>query len=169
MPKSKYIPPKTRKAEDLDLKFKKTASKGDTSPSTLKNGTQDPKKPSEPKLQLPIKFARHKTIDPDKHLARSSELVREDSPTSRSKFSDNNSAIKYKSVSAVTNKKGIRASPLPNLCKTPRSSLTPVSSYLSLSKTPRYLRTPVFPQSKPAMMSQESLVISPLFRISAKI
>jgi hypothetical protein len=128
MPKSKYIPPKTRKAKDLELKFKKTASKGVISPGTLKNRTQDSKKPSEPTLQLPIKLARHKTIDPDKHLSGSSELVREDTPTSRSNCSDNNSAIRDKSVSAVTNKKGIRACPLPNLCKTPRSPLTLVST-----------------------------------------
>jgi hypothetical protein len=128
MPKSKHILPKARQAEDLKLKLEKSASQGVTSPNTFKNGTQDPKKPSEPTLQLPIKLTRNKNIDPDKHLARKAELVREDTPTSRSKCSDNNSVIRDKSVSVVTNKKGSRASPQPSLSKSRRSPFTPVST-----------------------------------------
>jgi hypothetical protein len=152
MLKSKHILPKARQAGDFKLKLKKSASQGVTSPSTFINGTQDPKKPSEPTLQLPIKLARHKNKDPDKHLARSAELVREDTPTSRSKFSDNNSVIRDKSVSAVTNKKGSMASPQPSLGKSRRSLLTPTS-----------------PQFRPAMMNRESLSESLVSGNSSKI
>jgi hypothetical protein len=152
MLKSKPIPPEARQVEGVKQKLKEHGSQGVTNPSRFKIETQDPKEPSEPPHQLPIKLARQKTIDPAKYLARSAELVRHDLLIPRSKCSDHNSAIWDKSVSAMTNKKGSRA-----------------SLQLSPGKSRRSPLTPVTPLPSPAMMNRRSLLICPISGNSAKI
>jgi hypothetical protein len=132
--------------------LKKHASQRVINPSRFKIEKQDPKKPSEPTLRLPIKLNRQKNMDPAEYLVQTAELIRQDTPTSRSKCSDNNSAIRDKSVFAVKNKKGSRASLQLRPGKNRRSPLTSVS-----------------PLSRPATMNQRSCPICPISRNSAKV